>query len=49
MPKILDYTIIKQLGFGKFGIVYLVESSDKNPYAIKIIEVNEENKNHAKK
>ncbi len=40
MPKIGEYTIIKTLGNGKFGIVYLVESIvDRQPFAIKTIKV----------
>ncbi len=40
MPKIGEYTIIKTLGSGKFGIVYLVETTvDKQAFAIKTIKV----------
>ncbi len=50
MPKIGEYTIIKKLGKGKFGIVYLVESiGDRQNFAIKTIEVTEDNQNYVKK
>ncbi len=49
MPKIGDYTIIRTLGSGKFGIVYFVESPDRYHFAIKSIKVTEENKNEVKK
>ena len=40
MPKIGEYTTIRTLGSGKFGIVYLVESNaDKQSFAIKAIKV----------
>jgi hypothetical protein len=38
MPKIGEYTIIKALGYRKFGLVYLVESNvDRKSYDIKTI------------
>ena len=37
------------LGQGAFGIVYLVESVDKDKYALKLIPVTNENKMDARK
>jgi serine/threonine protein kinase len=50
MPdSILDYTILEELGEGGFGKVFKVESFDKTQYALKLISVNKDNKDSAKK
>ena len=46
--KIHDYNIIKQLGKGSYGRVYLVESPKKKLYALKSIEVDEQTMKMAK-
>ncbi len=38
--NIKDYKIIKQLGKGAYGITYLTESVDNKMYALKLIELN---------
>ena len=50
LGKINDYTPLNVLGQGGFGTVYLVESeADKTKYAIKLISVDKNTKNDAKK
>ncbi len=44
LPKINDYTLIKLIGKGGFGDVYLVHSVDKDPYALKLISVTKNTK-----
>ncbi len=48
LTKINDYTFIKVIGRGGFGDVYLVESIDKEEYALKLIPVTKDNKVQAK-
>jgi serine/threonine protein kinase len=33
----LTFTVIREIGRGGFGVVYLVEAKDKTPYALKLI------------
>jgi serine/threonine protein kinase len=47
--EVNDYTLLKLLGRGNFGEVHLAESVDKDQYALKIIPINKENKDDAKK
>ncbi len=49
LSKINDYSLIKLIGNGGFGDVYLVHTFDKNQYALKLIRVNEDTKVKAKK
>jgi serine/threonine protein kinase len=35
--KGLSFTVIREIGRGGFGIVYLAEDTNKNPYALKLI------------
>ena len=49
LAKINDYTPIKLIGKGGFGDVYLVHSFKKEPYALKLIPVDEGTKVEAKK
>ena len=49
ISQINDYTIIEELSQGGFIRVYLVESVDKQKYAIKLIPINKDNKEDAKK
>ena len=46
--NIKDYTIVKVIGKGGFGVVYLVHSIDKDEYALKLIPVTKETKVDAK-
>jgi serine/threonine protein kinase len=48
-PKINDYTLVRVIGNGGFGVVYLVHSIDKDEYALKLIPVTKETKVDAKK
>ena len=48
ITQINDYKIIEELGQGRFAKLYLVESVDKQKYAIKLIPVNKNNKEEAK-
>ena len=47
--KINDYTLIKVIGRGGFGDVHLVQSIDKDEYALKLIHLTKDNKIEPKK
>ncbi len=49
LSKINDYIIVKLIGNGGFGDVYLVHSVEKNEFALKLIRVNKDTKVQAKK
>jgi serine/threonine protein kinase len=46
--EVNDYALLKLLGKGEFGEVYLAESVDQDNYALKIIPVTKQNKAEAK-
>jgi hypothetical protein len=45
LSKINDYNVIRLIGMGGSGLVYLVQSVDKEKYAIKLIPINEKDRN----
>ncbi len=49
LSKINDYNLIRLIGRGGFGDVYLVHSIDKEEYALKLIPIDKKNKLETKK
>ncbi len=47
--NIKDYTPVRVIGKGGFGVVYLVHSIDQDKYALKLIPVDKDTKVGAKK
>ncbi len=44
LPKINDYNLIKLIGKGAFGDVYLAQTDDKDQYALKLIPITKDTK-----